>query len=230
VAKGHFFDCWCEEKSNPSESQPFLSLDLWPIFVLCLAPSHLPLQVLPETIDSNFFHPDGDRHSLPLPGTILDQYESGDPHRPFTFCSVFKMEDRKGYRELVEAFMREFQFTSKVVLLLRTYLHTGAGLQEENFDIWRIRRYSLADSRDLSHDIVRMINDHLESLGLPLSDHFDGIEGPKIEILNHHLTSEQMVMFYQCCDAFVLPTHAEGLSLLASLSLVTVFRMGTPNS
>jgi glycosyltransferase involved in cell wall biosynthesis len=58
-----------------------------------------------------------------------------------------------------------------------------------------------------------MIDDHLESVQLPLSDHYDGIHGPRIEILNTHLSSEEMVMFYQSCDAFVLPTHAEGWGL-----------------
>jgi hypothetical protein len=97
--------------------------------------------VLPETIDSNFFHPNSENLPLPLPGTVLDQYERSDPLRPYTFCSVFKMEERKGYRELVEAFMREFYLRHQgAVLLLRTYLHTGAGIQEENFDHWKIRR------------------------------------------------------------------------------------------
>lgn len=58
-----------------------------------------------------------------------------------------------------------------------------------------------------------MIDDHLESVELPHSTHYDGINGPRIEILNSHLSSEEMVMFYQSCDAFVLPTHAEGWGL-----------------
>jgi hypothetical protein len=113
------------------------------------------LQVLPETIDTNFFYPHDNLKTLPLPGTILDQFQSLDEgdrdgnrddnesignHRPFVFCSVFKMEERKGYRELVEGFIREFQFDTRVVLLLRTYLHTGTGLHEENFDLWKIRK------------------------------------------------------------------------------------------
>jgi glycosyltransferase involved in cell wall biosynthesis len=123
------------------------------------------LQVLPETIDSNFFHLNDNDNAvmtLPLPGTVLDQFQSPSPsaagaavppdvtvgteedgnrgERPFVFCSVFKMEERKGYRELVEGFMKEFQSDPRVVLLLRTYLHTGTGLQEENFDLWKIRR------------------------------------------------------------------------------------------
>jgi glycosyltransferase involved in cell wall biosynthesis len=58
-----------------------------------------------------------------------------------------------------------------------------------------------------------MIDDHLQSVSLPLSAHYDGIHGPRIEILNSHLSSEELLLFYRSCDAFVLPTHAEGWGL-----------------
>lgn len=47
-------------------------------------------------------------------------------------------------------------------------------------------------------------------MNLPLSQDYDGVFGPKIEILNSHLSPGEMVMFYRSCDSFVLPTHAEG--------------------
>lgn len=77
-------------------------------------------------------------------GTALDGYHRDDPNRPYAFCSVFKMEERKGYKELVQAFMREFTHTAGVVLLLRTYLHSGTGLKDDDFNITSIRRYSVA--------------------------------------------------------------------------------------
>ena len=57
------------------------------------------------------------------------------------FLSVFKLEDRKGWRELVKAFMIEFEGHSRgatkknrdrVVLVLRTYLHVeGSGFSND---------------------------------------------------------------------------------------------------
>lgn len=51
------------------------------------------------------------------------------------------MEDRKGWKEMVEAFVSEFTANDNVVLLLRTYLHTGGGIDEDNFKAEAIRKY-----------------------------------------------------------------------------------------
>eukprot|EP00602_Paraphysomonas_sp_CaronLab_P000321 CAMPEP_0185031604 /NCGR_PEP_ID=MMETSP1103-20130426/19159_1 /TAXON_ID=36769 /ORGANISM="Paraphysomonas bandaiensis, Strain Caron Lab Isolate" /LENGTH=1396 /DNA_ID=CAMNT_0027567171 /DNA_START=153 /DNA_END=4340 /DNA_ORIENTATION=- len=166
------------------------------------------IQVMPETVDSYYFDPDAVT-DLPLPGTILDGYARDDPERPYAFCSVFKMEGRKGYKELVEGFMREFLNSSNVVLVLRTYMHTGTGISEDNFNIALIRKE---------------IDDHLKWRGLPVSDASDGKSGPRIEIVAEHLPSWQLVMFYKACDAFVLPTHAEGWGLPTHEAMI----MGLP--
>ncbi len=71
---------------------------------------------------------------------MLDGYARLDSDRPFAFCSVFKMEDRKGWQELVAGFVSEFR-DENVVLILRTYLHTGLGLAADNFDESRIYRF-----------------------------------------------------------------------------------------
>jgi glycosyltransferase involved in cell wall biosynthesis len=34
--------------------------------------------------------------------------------------------------------------------------------------------------------------------------------GPRIEILSEHLETANLIRYYKSCDAFVLPTHAEG--------------------
>ena len=72
-----------------------------------------------EALDIYFFDPNA-VEPLALPGTVLDGLERGDPARPFVFLSVFKMEDRKGWRDLVKAFMVEFEGYQDVLLLLRT--------------------------------------------------------------------------------------------------------------
>ena len=63
------------------------------------------LVVMPEAVDVRFFDPQTTA-PIPLPGTSLDGTARDDPSRPFTFLSVFKMEDRKGWRELVTAYLR----------------------------------------------------------------------------------------------------------------------------
>jgi hypothetical protein len=75
-----------------------------------------------------------------MAGTMLDGYARDDPARPYAFCSVFKMESRKGWKELIESFMREFQHSPNVVLVLRTYMHTGTGIAADNFNPWLIRK------------------------------------------------------------------------------------------
>lgn len=51
-----------------------------------------------------------------------------------------------------------------------------------------------------------------------MNDHLDTVEGvpaaplrPPIDVVSEHLPSWQMPMFYRNCDAFVLPTHGEGM-------------------
>jgi hypothetical protein len=50
------------------------------------------------------------------------------------------MEDRKGWKYLIEGFMREFAASPNVVLILRTYMHTGTGIAADNFNPFLIRQ------------------------------------------------------------------------------------------
>lgn len=125
------------------------------------------MHILGETVDEYFFDPYAVQ-PLSLPGTKLDGFPPPDitatvadsiasegtkqeegisntveKKRPFAFCAVFKMEDRKGYKELVEGFMQEFHNNSDVVLVLRTYIHSGQGISDENFSPYLIRKYVL---------------------------------------------------------------------------------------
>lgn len=54
----------------------------------------------------------------------------------FTFLSVFKLEDRKGWRELVAAYCHSFSILSNVTLVLHTYLYQG---WPDPWDVERIR-------------------------------------------------------------------------------------------
>jgi glycosyltransferase involved in cell wall biosynthesis len=202
MAKGYLCLLWCPPRQDTSKHS-HLPLPLtWP------SPASLSPKVMHETVDNNFFNPAAVT-DLALPGTILDGYARNDPARPYAFCSVFKMEGRKGWKELVEGFMREFSSTNTpVVLILRTYLHTGTGITADNFNRAAIRKE---------------IDDHLRWHGLPLSDG-GGEGGPRIEIVSEHLPSWQLVSFYKSCDAFVLSTHAEGWGLPTHEAMI----MGLP--
>lgn len=127
------------------------------------------MRIMGETVDEYFFDPYAVQ-PLALPGTKLDGFlpldksippqkidtnglkdeltgaendllQQSNKKRPFAFCAVFKMEDRKGYKELVEGYMKEFHNNSDVVLVLRTYIHSGQGISDENFSPYLIRQY-----------------------------------------------------------------------------------------
>lgn len=151
------------------------------------------LHVLPETVDSNYFNPDLVA-DLAMPGSVLDGFDREDPKRPYTLCSVYKMEDRKGWQDLIKAYTLEFAATDNVVLLLRTYLHLMGGLTDDVYD---------------RTEIYSRMSDYLDTVpGIPHRAY-----RPTIDLVSDHLPSWQMPMFYKACDAFVLPTHGEGWGL-----------------
>ena len=191
------------------------------------------MQIMGETVDEYFFDPFA-VDPLALPGTKLDGYPPPPPRydpetiseqeqsqsknkdvhepettRPFAFCAVFKMEDRKGYKELVEGYMREFHNRSDVVLVLRTYIHSGQGISDENFSPFLIRKE---------------IDDHLSWRNLPLSRRANVTNSTRIEIVSEHLPTKELVSLYASCDAFVLSTHAEGWGLPTHEAMI----MGLP--
>jgi glycosyltransferase involved in cell wall biosynthesis len=189
------------------------------------------MQIMGETVDEYFFDPFA-VEPLALPGTKLDGYMPPPPlhdlatslslpstspdsttsknneRRPFAFCAVFKMEDRKGYKELVEGYMREFHNNSDVVLVLRTYIHSGQGISDENFSPYLIRTE---------------IDNHLAWRGLP-SSRRNQTNTTRIEIVSEHLPTKELVALYSSCDAFVLSTHAEGWGLPTHEAMI----MGLP--
>ncbi len=139
--------------------------------------------------------------ALPLPLTPLDGRGSADT--PFTFCSVFKMEDRKNWQALVAAFWTEFSEDDDVLLLLRTYVHSSKGLQEKG---------SYIDQHD---EIKANIRKELISSGLFSASSVADMDTVarllnRIIVVSEHLSSSEMVQFYKHCQAFVLPTHGEG--------------------
>ena len=160
------------------------------------------LAVMPEALDVWHYDPrDAATSPLPLAGTLLDGRPLNDPLRPFVFLSVFKMEDRKGWRELVKAYMTEFEGTQDpntgrdtVVLLLRTYVHVeGSGFVHSKAKVMdKITRY-----------LSKTIGYHPDS----------SRPWPRVEVVQEHLPAASMPSLYKAADCFVLPTHGEGWGL-----------------
>ena len=160
------------------------------------------LVVMPEALDVWHYDPSPlVTAPLALPGTVLDGLPVGDPRRPFVFLSVFKLEDRKGWRELCKAFMLEFEGSQdpvsrrdRVVLLLRTYVHVeGQGFVYSKEKVMaKVVRY-----------LSKTIGYHPDS----------SRQWPKVEVVQDHLPAHAMPGLYANADAFVLPTHGEGWGL-----------------
>lgn len=172
-----------------------------------------------ETVDSNFFSP-GSLPPLRLPGSVLEGFDRDDPNRLFAFCSVFKMEERKGWKELVTAFFREYSFRSdNTVLLLRTYLHTGHGIAKDNFDTSVIYERIFNVLYKNAADV--MVSRNISKLT---------VKNTRIEIVSEHLSSKQLLQFYENCDAFVLPTHGEGIFDLVYFFIIFLLDVSRGNS
>jgi glycosyltransferase involved in cell wall biosynthesis len=103
-------------------------------------------------------------------------------HSQFKFLSVFKWEERKGWRVLLEAFAREFSFEDNVALYILTQPFTEATTEEK---------------------VQQLILNFTESLNVshPL---------PPIWVLPFHVAYQDVPRIYASVDAFVLPTHGEG--------------------
>jgi glycosyltransferase involved in cell wall biosynthesis len=83
------------------------------------------LVVVPEAVDTRFFTPDAEPLSYP----VVTGFEG---EQLYVFLSIFKWEERKGWKFLLEAFLREFRKEDKVVLwILTNAYHTDNDFQEK---------------------------------------------------------------------------------------------------
>lgn len=74
------------------------------------------IRVIPEAIDVRLFDPE---HTEALDLGIPD------PGSVFKFLSVFKMETRKGWDVLVDAYFHEFTAADPVILIIHTHMYQG---------------------------------------------------------------------------------------------------------
>eukprot|EP00457_Paulinella_chromatophora_P007237 gb/GEZN01007258.1/.p1 GENE.gb/GEZN01007258.1/~~gb/GEZN01007258.1/.p1 ORF type:complete len:445 (+),score=39.17 gb/GEZN01007258.1/:151-1485(+) len=149
------------------------------------------LFVVPEPVDVDFWDPSR-ASNLPefsFPPEERQTKPQTEETRPFRFLSIFKWEERKGWRFLVEAFLSEFDVSQDNVVV---YVLTNAYHSTDDF---RLQIESLV--RDLVKD------GRVDSIQAEACLH-------KFVILPNNVPVEQMPALLYGVDAFVLPSRGEG--------------------
>jgi len=170
------------------------------------------LKVLPEAIDPSLFNcsggapprRSGNPHSI-FGLKALDRFlAEADGDRTFTFLSIFKWEDRKNWRALLEIFFRNFPQSPTLVSM-----EDGSQL---NVTVrLLIKTQQLSWGSDPDDDIAELLG----MLGMKLE-----AWAGRLLIVKDSLPTELVPALYRAADAFVLPTHGEGwgLPLLEALA------------
>eukprot|EP00455_Lapot_gusevi_P053541 TRINITY_DN8369_c0_g1_i2.p1 TRINITY_DN8369_c0_g1~~TRINITY_DN8369_c0_g1_i2.p1 ORF type:complete len:302 (+),score=26.77 TRINITY_DN8369_c0_g1_i2:384-1289(+) len=138
------------------------------------------LVVVPESVDTAWFDPnrsDLQAMNLPLSPPFKTSHASA-----FKFLSIFKWEDRKGWKILLEAYVRQFSRQDQVVL----YILTNAYHSTSDFHV--------------------AIDNFLNSLNVGKSSD----DWPVIELLPSGIPTTQLPSLYKAVDCFVLPSRGEG--------------------
>jgi hypothetical protein len=137
------------------------------------------LKVIPEAVDVWLLDPEI-VHPLPLRNKA-----------EWTFVSVFKWEDRKGWRELVAAYFQEFTSRDPVALIIHSYLYQGEG------DQWNAAR------------LVDIAHEYLASEGILPPEEVR----PKFSFVGHFLSADEMRQLYKSGDCYVQASYGEGWGL-----------------
>jgi glycosyltransferase involved in cell wall biosynthesis len=160
------------------------------------------VHVIPEPIDAELFD------AVTVAPLDAEKDLVGLKLRSFNFLSVFKMEERKGWRSLMRAWFEEFSEVDDVTLTLHTYLFNDFNSRDAQRIRQKIREFVETDLQQFpGRDLVAR----------PL---------PWANLLIHtaELGAEDMPSFYATFSAFVLPTHGEGWGM----PLMEAMAMGLP--
>lgn len=129
--------------------------------------------VVPEAIDTDFFNPD-----LYTP---MDLPNSADIK--YKFLSVFKWEDRKGWRTLIQAFVNEFIYFEGVALYIIT--HKTEEKVDPNEEVTKFLDNCIA--RGFPRELI-----------------------PRIIINSTNVPLREFPRWYKSMDAVVIPSRGEG--------------------
>lgn len=80
------------------------------------------IDVVPEGVDSKLFHP-----------FLVNRALEKSP-APFKFLTIGKFEERKGYRQLLQAFKDAFQNSNEVLLLIKADYHLNHAVKKEELE------------------------------------------------------------------------------------------------
>ena len=159
---------------NPSVEQ---SVDLF----FCIEKgnnSHLPSFLISCNLNYN-------KGSILIPSILLKEKKEKSKVPYFFFLSIFKFEERKGYKTLLTAFVSAFRGYKgkRVVLFIRS-----------SFDLV----------------VRRIVVDYLRK---EFGNDLDSPDFPTIVFISSSLKYGDLPYFYKAADAFVLPTRGEGFGL-----------------
>ena len=137
-----------------------------------------PVHIVPHGVDTSLYYPDKNK-----------LYDFGNS---FVFLAVGQWIKRKGFEELVDAYLKEFTGDDKVVLILKTY---GAN-----------NHFSTMLS------ITNAIKSRSFQFGMK--------NPPKVVVQGNMLTETDMRKLYNSANTFVLPSKGEswGLPYLQSMA------------
>ena len=130
--------------------------------------------------------------------------------RAFNWLAVGKLEERKGFRELLYAWFSEFSADEDVALFVHTYAHNAAG-DPRNAHRLQQRFLSLVHSLNLSRPLS----------SLPFNS---------THVITRELPTALMPSFYRTFSAFVLPTHGEAWGLPLAEALLSALPVVATNS
>ena len=134
-----------------------------------------PVEILHTPCNTDLFY-----SKIEIPSLMTKKLVISD--NTFKFYSIFQWNERKGYKELLQAYCREFSENDDVILILKVnpINHKNYGLSRIKSDILKIKKTT--NKKDL----------------------------PKIFLITNHISEEHLFGLHKECDAFVLPHHGEG--------------------
>ena len=150
---------------------------------------------LPQSVNTSFYAPNytlskADMvRNLQLEELGMFGGESESESEPFVFVSVFKWEERKGWKYLLRAYLSEFAEADNVELLILT----NAYHTTDDFDA-KITEFIASD----------------EYLVEQLGEEEEDKKMPSLHVVPSELPNFLMPQLYQLADVFVLPSRGEG--------------------
>jgi len=128
------------------------------------------LVIIPEAVDVDYFDPD----------CYSPTFDANFANFSYIFLSVFKWEERKGWRILIQSFLEEFQGKEGVLL------------------------YVLSRPRGKENPVkeINTMRDNFRAGG--------ATDLPPIAVHSGHMHVAKIPVLYKSVDAFVLPSKGEG--------------------